>query len=115
MGSLDNQRNSRRLAIEILDETAETDPDRIYAEIPISPHGYDKGFHKITFRLLANAVNGIAWWLQDTLGPSEDFETLAYIGPNDLGHVMLLLGAVKAGFKVKEAPSTWTFKVPLVR
>ena len=34
------------------------------------------------------------------LGPGKDFETLAYIGPLDVRYNALLLGAVKAGYKV---------------
>jgi hypothetical protein len=43
------------------------------------------------------------WWLHRTLGPGESFETLLYLGPNDLRHNILLLGAVKAGYKVSTA------------
>ena len=97
--------NPRRLAVNILDETAQTQPNKLFAEVPISPTSYDEGFEKITFRSMANAVNAVAWWLTDIMGAGKDFQTLSYIGPNDLGHVALLLGAVKAGYKV-------SFKIP---
>ncbi|KAF7903273.1 uncharacterized protein EAF01_006322 [Botrytis porri] len=36
----------------------------------------------------------------DTLGPAENFPTLAYIGPNDFRYNALMLGAAKAGYKM---------------
>ena len=89
-----------RLLNHIVDELARTSPEKLYAEYPISPTGYDKGFQKITFADLANAVNGLAWWLHDAIGPGKNFETLTYIGPLDLRYNALILGAVKAGYKV---------------
>ena len=90
-----------RLLSNIVDEYARDEPEKLFAEVPLSPTGYDAGFRKVTFRVLANAVNGVAWWITQTFGESNNkFETLTYIGPNDLAHNLLLLGAVKAGYKV---------------
>ncbi|KAJ5116031.1 hypothetical protein N7456_000379 [Penicillium angulare] len=82
----------------ILDELAVHDPERLYGELPISPSGYESGFWKVTFRRLANAVNGTAKWLIDTLGEGEKSETVAFIGPNDMSHIVLTIAAVKAGY-----------------
>jgi len=90
----------RQLLNHVVDTRARESPELIYAEYPISPTGYDKGFLKITYADLANAINGLAWWLHNTIGPSKDFETIAYIGPLDIRYNALLLGAVKAGYKV---------------
>ncbi|KAF9890734.1 hypothetical protein FE257_005600 [Aspergillus nanangensis] len=63
----------------------------------------EHGTRKVTYQMLANVVNGMAWWLTTTLDPSpqfSSFETLAYIGPNDMGHNIVLLGAIKAGYKI---------------
>ncbi len=84
----------------LVDKRARLTPDAIYAEYPISALTYDEGYRKINYRDFANAVNGAAGWLQSTLGSSQDFETLAYMGPNDLRYPALILGAVKAGYKV---------------
>jgi AMP-binding enzyme len=89
-----------RLIPNILDQLAQDEPDKLYAELPVSPTDYTAGFQKITFGALANAVNGVAWWITETLGPGKDFPTLAYIGPNDLSHNILIIGAVKAGYKM---------------
>ncbi|KAL8830924.1 MAG: hypothetical protein Q9191_001159 [Dirinaria sp. TL-2023a] len=78
---------------QLVESRARTDPDAIYAEYLVSPSSYDDGYRKITYADLANAVNGIAWWLHHALGPSRGLETLAYIGPNDLRYPALVLGA----------------------
>lgn len=84
----------------LVDKRAILTPDAIYSEYPLSAMTYDEGYRKITYRDFANAVNGAARWLQTTLGPGQDYETLAYVGPNDLRYPALILGAVKAGYKV---------------
>lgn len=85
---------------DILDHLAAHEPDSLYAEYPISTVTYAEGYRKITYGDFANVVNGIAWWLQDTIGPGKDNEVLAYIGPNDLRYPALVLGAIKAGYVV---------------
>ncbi|KAI4277762.1 MAG: hypothetical protein LQ337_001520 [Flavoplaca oasis] len=91
---------NKQLLNNIVDGTARTRPSAIYAEVPRSFHSYESGYRKITYRALANAVNGVAWWLQQELGQGQDHQTLAYLGPNDLAYVMIILGAVKAGYKI---------------
>lgn len=84
----------------IVDYRAKRSPRASYAEFPVSATSYEKGYRKITYEDLANAVNGAAWWLEKTLGRSKNFGTLAYVGPNDLMYNVLILGAVKVGYKV---------------
>lgn len=90
----------KQLLPNIIDGMAKTRPEAVYAEIPRSLTSYDAGFRKITYRDLANAINGVAWLLEKLLGRAKEHETLAYIGPNDLGYIFMVLGAVKAGYKV---------------
>lgn len=83
-------------------EMARARPNALYAGFPRSTTSHDAGFYKITYAVLANAINGVVWWLDRELGPSTRFETLTYIGPSDFRHNIMLLGAVKAGYKVFE-------------
>ena len=92
----------KKLLNNIVDGMAKTRPSALYAEIPNSLTTYEAGFRKITYEILANAINGVAWWLKKTLGTSQTFETLTYIGPSDLQYVIMLLGAVKAGYKIRD-------------
>ncbi|TVY78113.1 Non-canonical non-ribosomal peptide synthetase FUB8 [Lachnellula suecica] len=89
-----------QLLVNILDGMARTRPQALYAEFPVSATTYEDGFFKVNYAAFANAVNGMAWWLETTLGRGENFETLAYIGPNDIRYNALLLGAVKTGYKM---------------
>ncbi|GLA30077.1 putative NRPS-like protein biosynthetic cluster [Aspergillus niger] len=81
----------------IFDHYAQVKPDAIYAEYPVDPMTYEKGYRPLTYKAFANAINGVAGWLTKTLGPGTG-ETLAYLGPNDLRYPALVLGAVKAGY-----------------
>ncbi|KAL3475544.1 hypothetical protein BJX99DRAFT_229519, partial [Aspergillus californicus] len=81
----------------IIDHYAVVKPEAIYAEYPVSLMSYEQGYRPITFKAFANAVNGVAWWLLEKLGPGNG-EILAYVGPNDLRYPALVLGAVKAGY-----------------
>ena len=93
-------RPKEQLLNHVVDDIARENPELLYAELPVSPTSFDAGFRHVTYRDFANAINGMAWWLTCTLGPGGNFETLAYLGPNDLRHNILVLGAVKAGYKV---------------
>jgi acyl-CoA synthetase (AMP-forming)/AMP-acid ligase II len=98
--------SSQQLLPCLVDEIAQTEPNAVWAEFPASATTYSDGFVPITYRQLSNAVNGVAWCLFDALGPADgkSFDTLAYLGPNDWRYMILVLAAVKAGYKVS-APS----------
>jgi acyl-CoA synthetase (AMP-forming)/AMP-acid ligase II len=84
----------------IVDHLARVTPNAPYALFPNSPIAYDQGYRTVTYKDFANAINVFAWWLHETLGPSKDFEVLAYVGPNDVRYTALILGAIKAGYVV---------------
>ncbi|GAA87321.1 NRPS-like enzyme [Aspergillus luchuensis] len=88
-----------QLVPHIVDHYAKIKPDAIYAEYPVSLTTYEHGYRPISFKAFANAVNGIAWWLLERLGPGNG-EILAYVGPNDLRYPALVLGAIKAGYRM---------------
>ncbi len=90
----------KQLLNHMVDDIARATPSAVWVETPISATSYEPGFQKVTYAMLANAINGVAWWMQQSLGPAQNFETLAYFGPWDIRYVLLLLGAVKAGYKV---------------
>lgn len=100
--SNDLAKNEQLLPV-LLDRLAIDEPEAIWGEYPVSPTTYDAGFKTVTYKQLSNAVNGVAWWLERTLGKGQNHETLAYIGLNDLRYPILILGAIKAGYKVCHA------------
>ncbi|KAF2472981.1 putative NRPS-like enzyme [Lindgomyces ingoldianus] len=88
-----------RLLPQALDELASSTPHRLYASIP-RERDLSHGFLDVTCEDMARCVNFMASWITSRLEPSQDFETLAYIGIPDLRSAAIFLGAVKAGFKV---------------
>lgn len=90
----------KQLLNHMVDGMARARPHALYGEFPKSATSYDQGFYKITYAALANAINGVAWLLNRELGPGKNHETLTYIGPRDFRHNVMVLGAVKAGYKV---------------
>jgi len=85
-----------------IDEIAATEPDSCYAKYPLDPSDYGAGFKTITYGQLANAINGVAHWLEAEAGRGDPAQTpvIAYLGPNDFRYVFTFVGAMKAGYKV---------------
>ncbi|KAI0172477.1 putative NRPS-like enzyme [Hypoxylon sp. FL1284] len=82
----------------IVDRLARETPDAVYGQWPVDPVSYEAGFRVINYAQLANIVNGLAWWIVDQLGPSQDHEVLTYVGPNDVRLIAFGLAAIKAGY-----------------
>ncbi len=71
----------RRLIPTLVDEMAASTPEHVYALIP-RHQDFTGGFHDVTSRTLARAVNKAAFWIEQKLGKCVDFETIAYLGPS---------------------------------
>ncbi|KAM0145363.1 hypothetical protein ACHAP3_000490 [Botrytis cinerea] len=93
---------SEQLLPNAVDRIAETNPGRMYAEIPFSIRTFDAGFRSVSYVDLANAVNGMAWWIHRALGSSSTREPICYMGPNDLLRNVVLLANCKAGYSGPE-------------
>ena len=92
-----------RLLVSIVDSYAASphDKDRLYASIPKSSNLQD-GFADVTFALLAQAVDYLAWRIHHTLGASSTFDTISYVGPADIRYAFVFLASIKCGYKVKQ-------------
>lgn len=54
----------------------------------------------VSYALIARAIDRCAWWMEGLLGKGTDFPTIAtYLDPMDFRHVILIFGAIKAGYK----------------
>lgn len=89
----------RRLIPTLIDDLATRDPERVLFSIPRTA-SIEDGFEDITFSVLARAINNCAFWIERTLQRIEKFETLNYVGPQDLRYVILLLAGIKTGYQV---------------
>lgn len=87
----------------ILFKVASQYPDLSHSEYPRTDSTTD-GYHKITYKKVANAVHAVAWWTEESVGKpanNDGSDTLVYMGPNDLRYALLVLGSVMAGYKVR--------------
>jgi hypothetical protein len=80
-------------------------PDMTYAEFPRNPNDISEGYCEFTYLDVANAVNTLAWWIDENVGRLEEGkknrkETLVYIGPNDIRYAVLCLASIVTGYKV---------------
>lgn len=94
-------RHGQRLLPRVIDEIAETEPEKIFAVIPRT-FDLDDGFMNVTYSDFAKAIHRMSAWLEGKLGRSSSFETVAYIGPSDIGYFILAIAACKVGFKVSD-------------
>lgn len=105
-----------RLIPHIVDERACSTPNRVIYQSPRSSDPKD-GWESVTWAQFANAINHTAQWLTDTLGgggKEGDFPTIAYIGPNDARYPILVIAAVKAGYKVSRQRSSTLGAPPII-
>jgi acyl-CoA synthetase (AMP-forming)/AMP-acid ligase II len=114
MSPVNHPQSHNELLPNIIDNLATSHPEKVFCEYPVSPTSYDHGYRSISYRDFANAINGMAHWIVDTLGARGDseaqgqekvFQTLVYLGPHDVRYVILLVAAVKAGYKVRRHAS----------
>ena len=79
-----------RLLPTTIDKIAADTPERVWGLKPRSS-GPSAGYEDITFQHLANAINAMAWFMQQHFGASRTFETVAYLGKPVPYHLRRLL------------------------
>ncbi|KAI2642228.1 putative NRPS-like enzyme [Xylaria nigripes] len=84
---------------QIVDQVARDDPDYVFGSWPVDLTSYSAGVRHITYAQLANIVNGLSWWLVQQLGSDREGEVLAYVGPNDVRFMALVIAAIKTGHR----------------
>ena len=94
-----------RLMPQVVDATAASQPDKLWASYAVS--SAPLRFRDVTFQELARAVNYMAWHIEGLIGRSTTFETIAYIGVNDIRYGIILLAGIKCGHKVRHRRSTY--------
>ena len=89
-----------RLVPTVVDDIAAALPQKPFISLANTANPKD-GFKDITYDAFARAVDRSAWWIEQNLGRSSTFETLfTYLEPQDLRHGILVLAAIKTGYKV---------------
>ena len=101
MGDIGTPEYGHRLLPHVIDDKALANPHGEALSVPRSDNPAD-GWKAISWKEYANAINYatrkiVAEWGQAAPGTNP---TIAYIGPNDARYVVLIIAAVKAGYKV---------------
>ena len=100
--------NASILLPHIIKRNAQNDPSGVFAQIPAGPE-YAAGFKNVTKLQFENAINHTASLINNFLGESKYFETLAYIGPGDLRYSIIVVAGIKTGYKVRRFRGTCSF------
>jgi hypothetical protein len=95
----------KRLLPVVVDEVAAHSPHRTFASIA-RPDWRRDGWYDLIYKQVAGGIDAMSWWLDRHLGPSKCFDTIAYMGPNDLRHCFVFLAAIKTRRKVR-----WTVRI----
>ena len=91
----------KRLLSTIIDETATSSPLKCFMTIP-NTSDLNEGLKDITYGQIAPAIDRCAWWIDKHLGKGTDHPTIAaYLDPMDFRHVILIFGAIKSGYQVR--------------
>ena len=120
---MENVPYGQRLLPQVVDETSERTPNKLYCLIARSAD-LTQGFREVTVRDVAAAVNYMAWWIERQIGKSQEFEAIAYMashmfrdvkdpanltnaaecqGLSDITYIIMELAAVKCGFPVRHS------------
>lgn len=79
----------KRLLPVIIDQLAHEDPDRPWGSIPRNDYDLSQGYTDISYAAFANAINKLAWMVEKSVGRSDHFETIAYLGTSDVRYHMV--------------------------
>lgn len=97
--SIDNDKSGIWLP-SIVARNAREEPHGLFARVPKGT-SYADGFQDVTKLQFATAIDHTANLIEGQYGKGANFETLAYIGPNDLRYLIVLVAGIKTGYKVR--------------
>ncbi|GME26036.1 Ochratoxin a non-ribosomal peptide synthetase [Neofusicoccum parvum] len=81
-----------------VDELAVNHPFRTWVSVPSSDDVHGQ-WRDITFHELAQAVDGMARWIERAIGVGKARDTVAYLGTNDVRYTVVILALMKANRK----------------
>jgi acyl-coenzyme A synthetase/AMP-(fatty) acid ligase len=93
----------KRLLATTVDDHAKYNSSNVFAVIPQGSE-VSHGFRSLTMKDLAQAVNGMCWWIEETIGKPQSPEVLAYMGSNDVRYFVFMLACQKTGYQVRARP-----------
>ncbi|KAL4885875.1 hypothetical protein BJY04DRAFT_230133 [Aspergillus karnatakaensis] len=84
----------------VINDLAQREPETLWAQYPSSSTTFNDGFKGITYAQFTNAVNACAHFITKALGRASTGEPLAWLAPNDPRCSIMIIAAMKAGFKL---------------
>lgn len=90
----------QRLLPIVVDAKAANDAQPVWCSLPFDDDDLSKGYEDITYARYANAINQMAWFIHDKFGPSQKFDTIAYMGIPDVRYQIIEVAVIKTGHKV---------------
>ncbi|KAH8178799.1 male sterility protein [Sarocladium implicatum] len=85
--------------IHLLEQRARNGHVRPFAIFPKSKD-FSLGFTEVSYELLANAVNRVAWWLEKVTDGPKPGTILSWSGPSDFRYAVLLLACMKCRYNL---------------
>lgn len=89
----------QRTVLRILDDITAKDPSQLYCIHPVSSD-VSQGWRNITFADLSSAINRMALWIKEHVASSDEPETLAYMGANDIRYIAFVFACMRLRHKV---------------
>jgi acyl-CoA synthetase (AMP-forming)/AMP-acid ligase II len=89
-----------RTPLRILDSVAVNDPETLYCIQPVSSD-ISEGWVNIDFEKLVNAINRTALWIRENVASSNEPETIAYVGANDIRYTAFIFACMRLRHTVR--------------
>lgn len=86
----------------LVDSLASGAPNNVWVKIAASTEKHAGAPHDITWAQVEKAVDSLARWIELEFGPGNGEDPIAYIGINDVRYPMVIIAALKAGYKVRQ-------------
>lgn len=91
---------SVKLLMQAMEDKAKWTPQDTIFRSPLA-NWEVSGYRTITWKQYVNAVNKLAYWLDETLGKATNgIETVAYFGPDDARYAIIVPVCIKTGRRV---------------
>ena len=85
----------------LVDDLATAVPHNVWVKEPVTSKEGLMVWLDITWLQLRRAVDSMARWVEDEFGLGSGDEPLAYVGVNDIRYPIVVMAALKSGYKVR--------------
>jgi acyl-CoA synthetase (AMP-forming)/AMP-acid ligase II len=85
----------------VVDRLAAKAPHDVWVKEPLSSNDGPMIWRDISWLQLKRAVDSMACWMENKLGLGGGDEPVAYVGVNDIRFPIVMMAALKCGYKVR--------------